>query len=188
MSAGPHLLCPSMAQPCPGQSLAWESVFPWALAETLPPFQEALIHLGAKFAPCMRQDQQVHSFISADREKEKHSACCVRNDKSGCVQTAEEECSVSSAHDPFLPTGLSRFRGGKGAPWGPCFCPLLPLCFAVHFGCVGEVAKSSQHPLAGWGQEKVWLCVPPRPQVGWGSTCGGPALSKGRGAGVASDT
>lgn len=57
--------------------------------------QEALIHLGAKFAPCMRQDQQVHSFISATREKEKHSACCVRNDKSGCVQTAEKECSVS---------------------------------------------------------------------------------------------
>lgn len=43
----------------------------------------------------MRQDQQVHSFISAKREKEKHSACCVRNDKSGCVQTSEEECSVS---------------------------------------------------------------------------------------------
>lgn len=43
----------------------------------------------------MRQDQQVHSFIKAKREKEKHSACCVRNDKSGCVQTSEEECSVS---------------------------------------------------------------------------------------------
>lgn len=37
----------------------------------------------------------MHSFISAKREKEKHSACCVRNDKSGCVQTSEEECSVS---------------------------------------------------------------------------------------------
>ncbi|XP_066496419.1 inactive rhomboid protein 1 isoform X2 [Tiliqua scincoides] len=61
------------------------------------PSSEALIHLGAKFAPCMRQDQQVHSFISATREKEKHSACCVRNDKSGCVQTAEEECSSTLA-------------------------------------------------------------------------------------------
>ncbi|XP_048349815.1 inactive rhomboid protein 1 isoform X2 [Sphaerodactylus townsendi] len=57
------------------------------------PSSEALIHLGAKFSPCMRQDQQVHSGISAARQKEKHSACCVRNDKSGCVQTAEEECS-----------------------------------------------------------------------------------------------
>ncbi|XP_061455601.1 inactive rhomboid protein 1 isoform X3 [Rhineura floridana] len=61
------------------------------------PSSEALIHLGAKFAPCMRQDQQVHSFISAAREKEKHSACCVRNDKSGCVQTAAEECSSTLA-------------------------------------------------------------------------------------------
>lgn len=59
-----------------------------------PSPQEALIHLGAKFSPCMRQDPQVHSFISAAREREKHSACCVRNDQSGCVQTSEEECSV----------------------------------------------------------------------------------------------
>ncbi|KAM7149770.1 inactive rhomboid protein 1 isoform 2-T2 [Molossus nigricans] len=58
------------------------------------PSSEALIHLGAKFSPCMRQDPQVHSFIRAAREREKHSACCVRNDRSGCVQTSEEECSV----------------------------------------------------------------------------------------------
>ncbi|EAW85875.1 rhomboid 5 homolog 1 (Drosophila), isoform CRA_c [Homo sapiens] len=58
------------------------------------PSSEALIHLGAKFSPCMRQDPQVHSFIRSAREREKHSACCVRNDRSGCVQTSEEECSV----------------------------------------------------------------------------------------------
>ncbi|KAB0401606.1 hypothetical protein E2I00_007264, partial [Balaenoptera physalus] len=58
---------------------------------------EALIHLGAKFSPCMRQDPQVHSFIHAAREREKHSACCVRNDRSGCVQTSEEECSSTLA-------------------------------------------------------------------------------------------
>ncbi|KAM4814335.1 inactive rhomboid protein 1 isoform 1-T2 [Urocitellus parryii] len=61
------------------------------------PSSEALIHLGAKFSPCMRQDPQVHSFISAAREREKHSACCVRNDRSGCVQTSEEECSSTLA-------------------------------------------------------------------------------------------
>ncbi|EPQ10252.1 Inactive rhomboid protein 1 [Myotis brandtii] len=58
---------------------------------------EALIHLGAKFSPCMRQDPQVHSFIHKAREREKHSACCVRNDRSGCVQTSEEECSSTLA-------------------------------------------------------------------------------------------
>ena len=66
------------------------------VSATVPGMQEALIHLGAKFSPCMRQDPQVHSFIHAAREREKHSACCVRNDRSGCVQTSEEECSVSA--------------------------------------------------------------------------------------------
>ncbi|XP_058851865.1 inactive rhomboid protein 1 isoform X2 [Acipenser ruthenus] len=61
------------------------------------PSSEALIHLGAKFSPCMRQDQQVHRLIQKKREKEKHSACCVRNDRSGCVQTSEEECSSTLA-------------------------------------------------------------------------------------------
>lgn len=58
--------------------------------------QEALIHLGAKFSPCMRQDQEVHDQIQKKREVERNSACCVRNDRSGCLQTSEEECSVSS--------------------------------------------------------------------------------------------
>lgn len=57
-------------------------------------FQESLIHLGAKFSPCMRQDQQVHDLIRDKRAIERNSACCVRNDRSGCVQTSEEECSV----------------------------------------------------------------------------------------------
>ncbi|XP_070617672.1 inactive rhomboid protein 1 isoform X2 [Erythrolamprus reginae] len=82
------------------------------------PSSESLIHLGAKFAPCMRQDQQVNSFIRAAREKETHSACCVRNDRSGCVQTAEEECSSTLAvwvkwpshpSTPFLAGGKRRF-------------------------------------------------------------------------------
>ncbi|KAG9334917.1 hypothetical protein JZ751_006314 [Albula glossodonta] len=58
---------------------------------------EALIHLGAKFSPCMRQDQQVHRLIQAKRARERDSACCVRNDRSGCVQTAPEECSTTLA-------------------------------------------------------------------------------------------
>ncbi|XP_075420648.1 inactive rhomboid protein 1 isoform X2 [Tenrec ecaudatus] len=61
------------------------------------PSSEALIHLGAKFSPCMRQDPQVHSLIRTARERERHSACCVRNDRSGCVQTSEEECSSTLA-------------------------------------------------------------------------------------------
>ncbi|XP_071200308.1 inactive rhomboid protein 1 isoform X2 [Salvelinus alpinus] len=59
------------------------------------PSSEALIHLGAKYSPCMRQDQQVHDLIRDKRDIERDSACCVRNDRSGCLQTSEEECSVS---------------------------------------------------------------------------------------------
>ncbi|KAJ8345013.1 hypothetical protein SKAU_G00292060 [Synaphobranchus kaupii] len=61
------------------------------------PSSEALIHLGAKFSPCMRQDQQVHQLIREKRAQERDSACCVRNDRSGCLQTAAEECSTTLA-------------------------------------------------------------------------------------------
>uniref|UniRef100_A0A672Q0N8 Inactive rhomboid protein n=1 Tax=Sinocyclocheilus grahami TaxID=75366 RepID=A0A672Q0N8_SINGR len=61
------------------------------------PSSEALIHLGAKFSPCMRQDQEVHQLIQEKKNSERHSACCVRNDKSGCVQTSQEECSSTLA-------------------------------------------------------------------------------------------
>ncbi|XP_036409259.1 inactive rhomboid protein 1 [Megalops cyprinoides] len=61
------------------------------------PSSEALIHLGAKFSPCMRQDKQVHDLIQEKRAKERDSACCVRNDRSGCVQTSVEECSMTLA-------------------------------------------------------------------------------------------
>lgn len=79
-------------------TLGWQGARATAAHPTRP--QEALIHLGAKFSPCMRQDPQVHSFIRAAREREKHSACCVRNDRSGCVQTSEEECSVGALLPP----------------------------------------------------------------------------------------
>ncbi|KAG1929233.1 inactive rhomboid protein 1 isoform X1 [Pimephales promelas] len=61
------------------------------------PDSEALIHLGAKFSPCMRQDQEVHQLIQEKKDSERHSACCVRNDQSGCLQTSQEECSSTLA-------------------------------------------------------------------------------------------
>uniref|UniRef100_A0A8C1NHQ2 Inactive rhomboid protein n=1 Tax=Cyprinus carpio TaxID=7962 RepID=A0A8C1NHQ2_CYPCA len=61
------------------------------------PSSEALIHLGAKFSPCMRQDQEVHQLIQEKKNSERHSACCVRNDQSGCLQTSQEECSSTLA-------------------------------------------------------------------------------------------
>ncbi|XP_010782201.1 inactive rhomboid protein 1-like [Notothenia coriiceps] len=58
------------------------------------PSSEALIHLGAKFSPCMRQDEEIHKLIQEKRSREGESGCCVRNDRSGCLQTSQEDCSV----------------------------------------------------------------------------------------------
>lgn len=54
-----------------------------------------LIHLGAKFAPCMRVDDKINKQIEKTREKERETACCIRNDDSGCVQSSKADCSVS---------------------------------------------------------------------------------------------
>lgn len=51
-----------------------------------------LVHLGAKYAPCMRNDSNIYAAIQADIDKERDSACCIRNDRGGCVQTSKTEC------------------------------------------------------------------------------------------------
>ncbi|KAK4874474.1 hypothetical protein RN001_013834 [Aquatica leii] len=52
-----------------------------------------LIHLGAKFAPCMRIDDKIQQQIEKTRTKERETACCIRNDDSGCVQSSRADCS-----------------------------------------------------------------------------------------------
>lgn len=59
----------------------------------LGPRASDLIHLGAKFTPCMRRDSLVYNEIMQDREKEKSTGCCIRHDQSGCLQTQKETCS-----------------------------------------------------------------------------------------------
>ncbi|XP_050422182.1 inactive rhomboid protein 1 isoform X2 [Adelges cooleyi] len=54
-----------------------------------------LIHLGAKFAPCMRKDKNIMKEIEKWREKERETACCIRNDDSGCIQASKEQCTTS---------------------------------------------------------------------------------------------
>lgn len=53
-----------------------------------------LIHLGAKFGGCMRRDIKILDVIAKTKRKERETACCIRNDDSGCVQTSQAECSV----------------------------------------------------------------------------------------------
>ncbi|XP_014669279.1 PREDICTED: inactive rhomboid protein 2-like isoform X2 [Priapulus caudatus] len=52
-----------------------------------------LIHLGAKYSPCMRKDKPTWDVIYAERAIERGSACCIRNDGSGCIQSTRSECN-----------------------------------------------------------------------------------------------
>lgn len=59
----------------------------------LGPRAQDLIHLGAKFTPCMRRDTLIYKEIELDRGDERFTGCCIRNDQSGCLQTTKENCS-----------------------------------------------------------------------------------------------
>ncbi|XP_060950915.1 inactive rhomboid protein 1 isoform X1 [Limanda limanda] len=61
------------------------------------PSSEALIHLGAKFSPCMRRDEEIQILMQEKRASERESGCCVRNDRSGCLQTLQEDCTSTLA-------------------------------------------------------------------------------------------
>ena len=58
--------------------------------------QEDLIHVGAKYSPCMRVDMNQEAALTFDKEMENQTACCIYNDGSGCVQSLEKDCSVSA--------------------------------------------------------------------------------------------
>ncbi|XP_036395459.1 inactive rhomboid protein 2-like [Megalops cyprinoides] len=61
------------------------------------PGSEDLIHLGAKFSPCIRRDEQISKLIEKAKDLERESGCCVQNDDSGCVQTHRADCSETLA-------------------------------------------------------------------------------------------
>uniref|UniRef100_A0A8C3B3K8 Inactive rhomboid protein n=1 Tax=Cyclopterus lumpus TaxID=8103 RepID=A0A8C3B3K8_CYCLU len=61
------------------------------------PSSDDLIHLGAKFSPCIRKDTQIVSLIQRAKDQERESGCCVQNDNSGCVQTLSFDCSETLA-------------------------------------------------------------------------------------------
>lgn len=61
------------------------------------PRSDDLIHLGAKFSPCIRLDEQIVDLIKTAKDLERESGCCVQNDNSGCVQTLNVDCSETLA-------------------------------------------------------------------------------------------
>jgi hypothetical protein len=83
--------------------------------------QADLIHLGAKYSPCMRRDENVERAIERDREHERETACCIRNDRSGCVQASRTNCSVS----PVFQIYTSCFIAWNWCGFKNLFCMLL---------------------------------------------------------------
>lgn len=70
-----------------------------------------MIHLGAKFAPCMRIDDKIQHQVEKTRTKERETACCIRNDDSGCVQSSRADCSVSIDYTHHVMTLISARNG-----------------------------------------------------------------------------
>lgn len=86
----------------------------------LGPRSSDLIHLGAKFTPCMRRDFLIYKEINLDREEEKLTGCCVRKHDPTCLQTTKEACTSiwlswneSTVNDApmFAPTQKRRVSG-----------------------------------------------------------------------------
>ena len=60
----------------------------------LGPRAADLIHLGAKFSPCMRKDESILREVALQEGREDETGCCIRNDHSGCMQVTKVECST----------------------------------------------------------------------------------------------
>lgn len=61
------------------------------------PDYQSLIHLGAKYSPCMRKDKAYFEKIADDAVVEDTSGCCIRKDLNACWQTERSKCTSSFA-------------------------------------------------------------------------------------------
>ncbi|KPP64070.1 inactive rhomboid protein 2-like, partial [Scleropages formosus] len=102
------------------------------------PSSEDLIHLGAKFSPCIRQDEQIAKLIQMAKEQERESGCCVQNDNSGCVQTQQADCSICTFPSTWNHTGFRHMDCSiKGRPCcigtkGRCEITTREYCSFMH--------------------------------------------------------
>ena len=104
--------------------------------------QTTLIHLGAKYAPCMRWDETLSREIKESRLKERDTACCIRKDRAGCVQSPKTECTKVGGETAGAGGG-SGSGGGEGGTVSMSNnsprsnwvrqCALDRACFSAHF-------------------------------------------------------
>lgn len=89
------------------------------------PRQADLIHLGAKYSPCMRRDQGIEKGYQKDLTEERNSACCIRDDGSGCAQMSESRCSKTlNTWEKWNSTnkGDDKYTSGSVCGQDPRYC------------------------------------------------------------------
>ncbi|XP_020713839.1 inactive rhomboid protein 1 isoform X2 [Ceratitis capitata] len=82
------------------------------------PRNNDLVHMGAKFATCMRSDIRIMDVMLKTRRQERESACCIRNDDSGCVQSSQAECSVRGLFPTKSISTWKKWSPGESGPGG----------------------------------------------------------------------
>ncbi|CAH2037651.1 unnamed protein product, partial [Iphiclides podalirius] len=96
------------------QQVEWEEPASFWLG----PRAADLIHLGAKFAPCMRRDARIARAIAASARRERDTACCIRNDDSGCVQSSKADCSIRGVVAKNTISTWKKWSSGESGPGG----------------------------------------------------------------------
>jgi hypothetical protein len=82
----------------------------------------------------MRNDSNIYKAIQEDREIERNTGCCIRNDRGGCVQTTRDECTQLMSNwnstsgsvcglDPNFCTDINLKWGDDITLWPKCDKP-----------------------------------------------------------------
>ncbi|XP_030245887.1 inactive rhomboid protein 1-like [Drosophila navojoa] len=82
------------------------------------PRNNDLVHMGAKFAACMRRDFKVMEVVTKTRRQERETACCIRNDDSGCVQSSQADCSIRGLYPTKSISTWKKWSPGESGPGG----------------------------------------------------------------------
>ncbi|KAK2564062.1 Inactive rhomboid protein 1 [Acropora cervicornis] len=116
------------------------------------PNQAGLIKMGAKFAPCMRLDDNLRRVLEEERRIENETGCCVKSDGSGCIQTSQKACSICKKNKE-----RSKDIGKDEYPHMTCEITGRPCCMGNEAKC-RIVSKDECDFFNGTYHENATLC------------------------------
>lgn len=82
------------------------------------PAEDDLVHVGARYGICMKTDSNVIELIRRTRKRERETACCIRNDDSGCVQSSQADCSIRGLWSSKSLATWKKWSPGDSGPGG----------------------------------------------------------------------